>query len=114
MDADLNGLVRSVSKLRGGNGRRYPPSLRAQIAGVASVLRARGASWHRVAEQIGIPLETIRGFCGVGAKATRAFVPVEVTEPPIIGSGIVVVCPGGYRVEGLGLEEAAEFVRRLR
>ena len=39
--------------------------------------------------------------------------PVEVVEAPSSG-GLALVSPEGYRVEGLGVGEVAEILRRLR
>lgn len=113
MNGELKALGRTLANLRRGNGRRYTPELRAQIAHVASWLRTNGRPWQQVAEEIGIPVETIRGFCGACEKARSGFVAVEVTEP-VRRTSITLVSPGGYRVEGLGVDDAAELLRRLQ
>lgn len=113
MEYETLKLRRRLSALPVGNGRRYATKLRTEIAQIARGLRAAKVSWHGIAEAIGIPTETIRGFCGLGSKVKHAFVAVEVAEPTR-GAGVVLLCPGGYRVEGLRIEDAADLLRRLR
>ena len=59
----------------------------------------------------GIPHETVRRFCG--ADTTTALVPVEIVDEPA-RAGLTLVSPEGYRIEGLGVGDAAEILRRLR
>jgi hypothetical protein len=40
-------------------------------------------------------------------------VPVEIVDEPA-GAGLTLVSPEEYRIEGLGVGEAAEILRRLR
>jgi hypothetical protein len=44
---------------------------------------------------------------------TTALVPVEIVDEPA-GAGLTLVSPEGYRIEGLGVDDAAALLRRLR
>ena len=61
--------------------------------------------------------ETVRRWNARSARATAvsALVPVEIiAEEPARSRTLTVVAPGGYRVEGLSVEEAAALLRVLR
>jgi hypothetical protein len=60
---------------------------------------------------LGVPHETIRRFAR--EREAPAFIPVEVAAPPI-NTGLVLVGPDGYRLEGLTVADAAEILKRLR
>ena len=82
--------------------------------------RAAGASLSAVAEELGVASETVRRWSARSAPATAAtaLVPVEIVAneptPTTRSRSLTVVAPGGYRVEGLTVEEAATLLRVLR
>jgi hypothetical protein len=101
--------ARLVRRVRG-RGKRYPVDLKQRIGRVAAELRHRGQGWQRIGRFLGIPHETVRRFAG--ATAVAPFVPVEVVGE--MTAGLALVCPGGYRVEGLLVADVAEILRQLR
>jgi hypothetical protein len=104
-------LRKVLATTQTGPGRRYSSELRRQIRAAATRRRAEGARWNVIAREIGIPHETVRRFSSERVRGT--FVPVEVTATVVSGAGMAVVAPNGYRVEGIGVAEAAELLRRL-
>jgi hypothetical protein len=110
-DNDIQKLRGALARRERGRGKRYTSSLKERIARAATQLRRRGQGWQTIGSFLGIPHETVRRFSG--ASMTTAFVPVEVVEAPSSG-GLVLVSPEGYRIEGLGVDEAAAILRRLR
>lgn len=110
---------RSIASLgRRGRTTRIPDSVRAEVGRFAREQRAQGVGWREIAEAIGLSRESLRRFTGArGARARRprkraTLVPVAIrsAEPP---AKLIVVAPGGYRVEGATVDEAAQLLRLL-
>ena len=93
-----------------GRGQRYPVEFRRRAAGVALAMRSGGASWRRIASEVGVRAETLRRWCDGGEPgAARSLIPVQV-----VGStALAVISPGGWRVEGLSLSDASALLRAL-
>ena len=108
MENEMRTLRATLARREGGRGRRFAPELRHQIAEVRRRLRGEGKSWHRIGREIGLPGETVRRLC---ERAAPGFAPVEVVNDA--ASSLVVVAPGGYRVEGLDVETAVALLARL-
>jgi len=72
-------------------------------------MRDDGVGWQSIGKAIGIPHETVRRFCF--DQSGGGFVPVEVAT--LASTGIVLVSPTGFRVEGIGVGEAVELIRQL-
>jgi hypothetical protein len=112
MDHGIKRLRARLARMHRGRGKRYTAELKQQIAAAARQLRRSGLGWHRVGEELGIPNETIRRFCGVsGGAGGGEFVRVEVADKST--GAPVIVTPGGMRVEGLDLEQVARLLIRL-
>ena len=111
MSDEMVRLQKVLATTQAGPGRRYSLDLRRQIRAAATRRRAEGARWDVIAKEMGIPHETVRRFSSERVRGT--FVPVEVTAAVLSNVGMVVVAPSGYRVEGIGVVEAAELLRRL-
>jgi hypothetical protein len=109
-NGDIQKLRAALARRERGRGKRYTPNLKQRIAEAASVLRGRGHGWQTIGRVFGIPHETVRRFAG--GSAAPACVPVEVIGS--VASGLSLVSPDGYRVEGLAAADVAEILRRLR
>jgi hypothetical protein len=83
--------------------------MRLQVRTVAMRMRADGAGWQAIGKEMGIPHETVRRFCSDSTGGD--FVPVEVST--LASTGMVLVTPSGFRVEGIALAEAVELIRQL-
>jgi hypothetical protein len=100
---------------RSGVGRGYPKTLRARVVAYAERAHAAGRPRADVAEALGLAPITLARWGRPRRAAAPGFRPVVVAEPARAApAGVAVVLPGGVRVEGLTLEQAAELCRRLR
>ena len=92
-------------------GRKVPHHLRVSIAEFTAARRALGDSMTSIARELGLNVETLQRWMPL-ASAPAAFVPVRVSTPNS-GSFAVVHSRTGVRVEGLGLADVVELLRRL-
>jgi len=83
--------------------------MRARVRTTAMRMRADGAGWQAIGKEMGIPHETVRRFCS--DRTGSGFVPVEVAT--LASTGMVLVTPNGFRVEGTAVAEAVELIRQL-
>jgi transposase len=90
---------------------RIPDAVRAQVVAYARRQRPAGRSWQRIARGIGVSAGSLQNWARAPA-APRTLVPVTVAaaEP---APSLVVVSPGGYRVEGLDVATASALLRAL-
>jgi hypothetical protein len=111
MDSLTLALRQSLARAAEGRGRpRYPEALRQRVVAHVRDRRARGASLGLLANELGLAVPTLVRWSG----PRPAFRPVVVAPAsPAAPGHLVVHGPGGLRVEGLTLEEAAELLRRL-
>lgn len=105
----------------------YSVSDRERILAEAARLRAGGARAIDVAAAVGVGADTLRRWISEAAEARPAFRPVEVTEVSVVeatcrevepgrkaqSDKLILISPGGYRLEGLGVATAAELLRAL-
>lgn len=98
---------------RSGVGRALPVAVRERVVVYTAERRRDGASWRAIAADVGVSEVTLARWAG--ARPSRAVVPfraVHVASTPP-EPRLVVHGPGGVRVEGLTLADAAELLRRL-
>ena len=88
-----------------------PDAVRAQALAYSRRQRAAGHSWGRIAHAVGVSVGALQHWSRTPPPA-RTFVPVAVA-PEIPAGALVVVSPGGYRVEGLDLPTASALLRAL-
>ena len=94
--------------------RRVPEEVKEQVRRYAERRRTQAATWKAIGRETGIEARQLRGWCRKPREVVPvpALRPVEVvTEPE--PTGLVVVAPSGLRVEGLGVQEAAQLFRLL-
>jgi hypothetical protein len=117
-DAETTSLRHALRTAdRPGVGRGYPKALRARVIAYAERAVAAGRPRAGVAEALGLAPVTLARWQRPHRAAPPGFRPVVVAPEParVAAAGIVaVVLPGGVRVEGLSVEQAAELCRRLR
>ncbi len=132
MEKELEQFRQEVERLRAGRQKGslpYPEALRAfAVRYVAHVLEA-GGTFEAAATGLGVSKPTLQAWRKGKPAAHRrakgeaprpALVPVEVSEPkqperPAVAQAgtLTVVAPGGFRVEGLSMEAAAQLLRKL-
>jgi hypothetical protein len=111
-------LRSELAKLRPDKRRRYSNELRERILAWVDRSVAEGAletecskslriktwrfvMWRRAIEREAPPKEM---------RSSLALVPIE---PLVVSSGLVLVTPSGYRIEGLRLDHMASLLREL-
>jgi transposase-like protein len=130
MEKELEQFRQEVERLRagrrGGSG-PFPEPLRAFAVRYLGYALEKGDTVKAVVERLGVSEPTLQAWRRgqtPGSKARRSeqkvapLVPVVVQSrkeetPPRAAATFAVVSPQGFRVEGLGLEEAAQLLRRL-
>lgn len=114
--SELLALRRDLARHERGRGRRYHPELRERVAAWARPRVADGASWHELARQLGLRVETLQSWCPqpmVAPAIPTRLLPVRVVPEPTSPSALRVVSPSGFRVEGLSLTQAVAVLRML-
>lgn len=110
MTRNATELREAITKSRTGKTRwRCPAPLREEIVGFIQERRAEGVSVNKIAAQLGMSESGIRRWL---QKADGRLRPIRVLEKAS-GSDLVLVSPGGYRLEGLSSTSAADVLRRL-
>lgn len=124
-------LRREVAKLRADKRQRYPEALRRRILNWVDRATDEGTKEHECAKAIGVKTwrftmwrrrearEEEQELRAIDEERVEndeaeplALVPVEV--PSFDGmSGLVVVSPSGYRVEGLSIDQVVTLLRGL-
>jgi hypothetical protein len=120
MKNDVERIRATLAGMQRGRGRRFSPETRKMIADGAGKLRDEGQSWTKIGQALGLPPETPRRLWLARTTSTKkgsgAFLRVAVADDggtEVARSGLVVVSPSGFRVEGLDVMQAADLLRRL-
>jgi hypothetical protein len=102
-----------VSALRPrGRTTRIPDAVRAEVLAYAQRRRAAGDSWAGIARSVGVSVGSLQNWMRTPAPAPT-LVPVTVAASAPPASALVVVSPGGYRVEGLDVPTVSALLRAL-
>jgi hypothetical protein len=109
MEDEIRKLRRALARRVSGRGRRFAPELRRAISSVGRRLRGEGARWREIGDALGLPTGTVRRLCDGEAGFGR----IEVVETAAAPTGVVVVMPSGFRIEGLDATTAATLIRQL-
>ena len=93
--------------------RRVPEEVKEQVRRYAARRRTQGSSWEAIGRETGLEARKLRSWCRKAREVTPvpALRPVAVVAESEPAKGLVVVAPSGLRVEGLGVQEAAQLVR---
>lgn len=103
-------LRNEIAHSRAGQERwRCPVELRKKIVEFARQGKRDGVPVLRMAEQLGLSTSGLRRWLA-GRPRVR---PVRVREEPGPSPSLVLVAPGGYRLEGLDVSSAVDILRRL-
>jgi len=132
MEKELEQFRQEVERLRAGRQRGslpYPDALRAFAVRYLGHALEMGGTLAGTAKALGVSEPTLQAWRKGQPAAHRraqapgerpALVPVVVTTPKkperraaVQAGRLTVVAPGGFRVEGLSLETAAQLLRRL-
>jgi len=98
-------------------GRRvFDERVRAAVVDLAGDWARSGKPRVELGRRLGLRESTISWWLkrdSKRAKPAPKVVPVEIVEDASRGSALVVVLPGGARVEGLKVDDVVELVRKL-
>jgi transposase-like protein len=94
---------------------RIPKEVKEQVRHYAARRRSQGSSWDAIGRETGLEARKLRAWCRKAREVTPVptLRPVAVVAEPEPATGLVVVAPSGLRVEGLGVQEAAQLIRLL-
>ena len=91
-----------------------PGEVRAILVAYAVEQRDRGRAWATIAKEIGVSSTALIRWSQRGVRVCGGAVRVEVRpEKAREGTTVVLVSPGGYRIEGLERSEALAALREL-
>ncbi len=94
---------------------RVPREVREEVFRYAGRRRREGAAWSVIARETGLEIRKLQRWSGRARPAASVPVlrPVEVVQEPEPSQALALIAPGGVRVEGLGVQEAAQLLRLL-
>ncbi len=94
---------------------RVPREVRDEVCRYASRRRREGAAWAVIARETGLDVRKLQRWNTRARPAASVPVlrPVEVVQEPASSQDLALIAPGGLRVEGLGVREAAQLLRLL-
>jgi len=125
MNMSRSELVAELAAVeRRGKATRYPPALRKAAVEYCDKRRASGLSWKKIGRSLRANPDTLRRWHtemgGAIVVPAAALVPVEVVEvqepaspAPAAPQSLQLTSPGGYRVDGLTVELAAQLLQAL-
>ncbi len=94
---------------------RLPREVRDEVCRYAVRRRKAGAAWARIARETGLDVRKLQRWNTRARRTASVPVlrPVEVlpeAEPSVV---LTLIAPSGVRIEGLGVQEAAQLLRLL-
>jgi transposase len=130
VEKELEQFRQEVQRLRAGRAKGsapYPELLKAFAVRYLAQAQQKGETLKSVVQRLGVSEPTLQAWRRgqtPGGKAVHreptaaALVPVVVHEPKAaqpsaVATTLAVVSPQGWRVEGVGVEEAVQLLRRL-
>ncbi len=97
-----------------GRTQRIPVEVREVVVEFARRERHRGRSWADIADRIGVSTSALIRWAQGRRPKQRKVVPVAVREHVAADAApVVLVTPGGYRIEGVSVEQTVDLMRRL-
>ncbi len=94
---------------------RVPREVRAEVCRYAVRRRKAGATWAAIARETGLDVRKLQRWNTRARRTASVPVlrPVEVLPEPELSEGLTLIAPSGVRIEGLGVQEAAQLLRLL-
>jgi len=112
MDRELQDLLRRLSAIPRGRGRRVPAELRERIVAWTAPRRARGAWWRELSRSLGVPAKTLKRWATPRAPRVLALRPVDVIDEAPVRT-VTIVAPSGLRIEGVMIADVITILRGL-
>jgi hypothetical protein len=119
-------IRRSIPRLKPGQKRRFKPQLRLRILDWIDRAKAAGLRDADCSRLLGLPAPQFNAWRlppevpfdlpmdWKVERVSRDLVPIEVPAGILLTSGVVVVSPTGFRIEGLNLEQAYALLREFQ
>ncbi len=94
---------------------RIPREVRDEVCRYAARRRRKGAAWAVIARETGLEVPKLQRWNARAQPTASVPVlrPVEVVQEPVSSQDLALIAPSGVRVEGLGVQEAAQLLRLL-
>jgi hypothetical protein len=115
MAEDVRRMRAALARIKRGRGKRLPAELRNQLGQTGRTLRSGGWSWTAIGKAIGVAPRTAQRISdGSPVREGVGFRRVEVSDEDGTEHTLTLVTPGGYRVEGLGVDDVCRLLALLR
>jgi hypothetical protein len=100
-----------------GRGRttRIPDDVRAAVVAFAGEARKTGATWKQIGDRVGLSASVVQRWSRA-ASPSAVWSAIKVTRDVVTDdktAGLVLITPGGYRVEGLSLDAVERVIAHL-
>lgn len=95
---------------------RLPRELRQRCERYAAERAAAGVAKQVIASELGVSAMSVQRWLRVPMAMASAMVPVRIVAPaapPAADRRVIVVTPGGLRIEGLDLDAVCMLVARV-
>ncbi len=94
---------------------RVPREVRDEVCRYTGRRRSEGAAWAVIARETGLDVRKLQRWNTRARRAASVPVlpPVEVLPEPEPLVVLTLIAPSGVRIEGLGVQEAAQLLRLL-
>ena len=89
---------------------RCPAPLKEEIVALTERRRAEGTPLMTIARELGVSESGLNRWL---QKKSGSIRPIRVIEQAAAAAELVLVTPGGYRLEGLDAASAVDLLRRL-
>lgn len=112
MTTTFSELREAITRSRTGHKNwRCPAPLRQRIVEFTKAQRQEGLGVLPIAKQLGLSQSGLNRWLEDGSQGKLR--PVRIAEAPTSQTKIVLITPGGYRLQGLDVASAADLLRRL-
>lgn len=108
--------ARDFSRGKAPRAARYSREFRAEVVTVARKRRAEGLAVARIARELGLGTQTLTRWLRRSPRPTLRPIRVVAEPPslvPVATTSLVLVAPGGFRVEGLDTDTVVRVLRSL-
>lgn len=130
-DHEAQRIREAIAGFRLKRGRRnepYPEEIRAMVVSYVRRRRQDGHAPARIGEQVGVHPVTLRtwlaratqeeegalpGFASIRVRTEETKTQSTAVPAAVSSCALVLVTPGGFRLEGLSVDQAARLLARL-
>ena len=107
--------ARGFSRGKAPRATRYPREFQSEVVTAARRRRAEGIAVARIARDLGLRTQTLTRWLQDSSRPSLRPVRVLSEARPMVPAmtGLVLVAPGGFRVEGLDADTLVRILRSL-